>query len=151
MTTKLERITHFTPAYDKRNPVPSKNYGIGCMRCFLVVKGEKGAVHFVFGTGILLEKTVEDYIKEGKANYELHSFGAFYLNKPMGYDVGYHSLTPQYEGQESRKDCEWLDGKACYGDGSAMRAEEWMKIFVAEGSEKIWSMLEEEYKSTFEK
>ena len=69
----------------------------------------------------------------------------------MGYDVGYHATVQQYEGQEQykRDDCEWLDGKPCYGDGSAMRAEEWMNIFLEKGDEEIWKMLEQDYKERF--
>lgn len=46
--------------------------------------------------------------------------------------------------------CEWL-GKPCYCDGSAMRAEEWFNILKAEGSDKIWDMMEKEYKLLFGK
>lgn len=102
----------------------------------------------------------------------------------MGYDVGYHSLKPMYEGQQLRHPtkmvipkgediktmapedvikkikfrkkgakppvCEWL-GKPCYCDGSALAAEEYMNVLVKEGSDKIWEMLEKEYKQTFGK
>lgn len=46
--------------------------------------------------------------------------------------------------------CEWL-GVPCYCDGSAMRAEEWFNILKAEGSEKIWKMMEADYKHRFGK
>lgn len=183
---KLERITQFTPAFDKRNDVPSKNYGIGSMRCFMIVRGKEGCTHFVFGTGIFLDSTMNDYIKDGRAKYEMHSFGNYYLNKPMGYDVGYHSKKPQFKGQELRhptkiiypkkptsidegmKDpkkylnqlkfkkvgklpvCEWL-GVPCYCDGSAMRAETAMNLLIEKGSDAVWKMLEDDYKSMFKK
>lgn len=149
----MERITIFKGAYDKRDPDPKKNYGIHGMHCFMVLKGDKGATHFIWNTGILLDRTMVEYIKEGRAKYEMSGFGDHYhyLNQPMAYDVGYHSLVPQYEGQTSRENCEWLDGRPCYGDGSALRAEEWFKIFVEKGSEEIWKMLEDEYNEMFNK
>lgn len=148
----MERITKFVPAYDKRDPDPKKNYGIGCMRCFMVLKGSKGAVHFIFGTGIFLPETVQDYYKDGRDLFHYNFKGsegrqAYY----MGYDVGYHSHVSQFEGQTPRENCDWLDNKPCYGDGSALRAEEWMDIFVRKGSDEIWKMLEEDYKELFEK
>lgn len=152
METKFERITKFRPAYDKRSDTPSKNYGIGCVNCYMVLRGEKGAVHFTFATGMYLPSTMEEYIKEGRGMPEVHDWGVFYLNKPMGMDVGYHSLTPvtEYDKErEPRPDCDWLDGKPCYGDGSAMRADEWLKIFLEKGSDEIWKMLEVEYNETF--
>lgn len=180
----MERITQFVPAYDKRNPNPSKDYGIGAVKVNMVLKGELGAVHFIFSTGMLLESTMEEYIRTGRVNYEAHDWGVYYLNKPMGYGVGYHSPLPLYEGQEVRHPtkmkekreltetekadsktyldniefekigetpppCEWLDGKPCYCDGSALRSEEYLKVLLTEGSDKIWSMLEEDYKYHF--
>lgn len=169
----LERITLFRPAFDKRNLDPKKNYGIGSVVCVMILKGKKGAVHFTFSTGILLPKTIDEYIKDGKAHYESHSFGHYFLNKPMGYDVGYHARRPQYKGQEiywpkkmrytkgtfpfnvkfdkiGKKPpvCEWL-GKPCYSDGSTLRAEEFMTILTEQGSDPIWKMLEEDYKERF--
>ncbi len=167
---KLERIVKFAPAWDKRSPNPKKNYGINTMQCFMLVKGKKGVTHFVFSTGILLPKTIEEYIKNGKAKYELHDWGYYFLNKPMGFDVGYHARKKQYKGQELRHPtrmvktkgnkpfnykfpkigkkppvCEWI-GKPCYCDGSALRAETFMDILTEKGDEPIWKMLEEDYK-----
>lgn len=148
---ELERITKFKPAFDRRDSNPSKNYGIGCVQCFMVLKGNEGAVHFTFSTGMLLPETVDEYIRSGKARYEVGNFGVYYLNKPTGYDVGYHSPVPLYEYQKEyggRENCDWLGGP-CFSDGSALRADEWLDIFLREGSDKIWEMLELEYKERF--
>ena len=188
MAPNLERITNFSPAYDKRDDDPKKNYGIGSVGCSMVLKGPKGAVHFTFGTGMHLPEVLEELAAKGTL---VHDMGHRHmvLNEPMGYDVGYHSPTPMWEGQEVRwpakmikkegyefgqttgtpeeqleqltenvtwekigdapPDCEWL-GVPCYCDGSAIRADDWMKIFLREGSEKIWEMLETEYTERFE-
>lgn len=170
----MERITRITPAWDKRSTDPSKDYGIHCMQVWMVLKGEKGAIHFTWATGIFLEETETRLASQGDLNWKQYSVGGnwFGLTKAMGYDVGYHSRTPQYEGQEVRwpskmrktgpepfdvewdkigdvpSICEYL-GVPCYTDGSALRAEEWLKILKEEGSDKIWEMLEQEYKDTF--
>jgi hypothetical protein len=100
---KLERITMFRPAYDKRHSDPKKNYGIGAVHCFMLVKGKKGAAHFSFATGMLLPSTVRDYIRDGRAKYEfIGENHEHYLNKPMGFDVGYHAKKKQWDGQELR-------------------------------------------------
>ena len=147
---KLERITFFRPAFDKRHKDPSKNYGIHGMDCVMVLKGKKGAVHFVWYTGILLPETTKEQIKR-------HGIGAFVFKhsgepiNPMGADVGYHSPTPRYEGQTSNENCEYLNGKPCYTDGSGLRAKKFMEILIREGSDKIWEMLEEDYQEYFVK
>jgi hypothetical protein len=145
-----ERITKFNPAWDKRSTDPKKDYGIHGVQCYMVLKGEEGAVHFIFSTGMLLTSTMEEYIRNGRAKYEAHDWGVYYLNQPMGYDVGYHSLTPSYDGQGcSQEKCAWLDDRRCYCDGSALRGGDWFEIFLKEGSDKIWEMLEEEYNDRF--
>lgn len=170
---KLEQIVVFTQAWDKRNTDPKKDYGIGAVRCRMLLKGKKGACHFIFSTGILLKETMDEYIKDGRAKYELNPFGGHYfLNKPMGHDVGYHSPKPVFEGQEIhwptkiRKTglgamdvvfdkigdkppiCEHI-GVPCYCDGSALRADEFLKILTEKGSDEIWKLLEKDYKEIF--
>ena len=148
MNKKLERITTFEPAFDKRHDDPNKNYGICSVRCRMVLKGEKGAVQFLFLTGMFLPETVKEYYKTKMDLFHTYSGGdqAYY----MGFDVGYHSHKPRYEGQtSSTKNCEVLDGKPCYCDGSSMEAEKYMDILVREGSKKIWEMLEKYYKEIF--
>lgn len=145
----MEKITKFAPAFDKRNPDPTKNYGIGAMRCFMVLKGDKGAVHFIFSTGIYQDHVRKETLQKYAGDVEMLDT----LTAPMGYDVGYHSYEPtsDYEKENGPRDgCDWLDGKPCYGDGSAMRGDQWMNIFIEEGSDKIWEMLEEYYKEMFE-
>lgn len=44
--------------------------------------------------------------------------------------------------------CEYIDGP-CYPDGSALRAEDWFEVFKKEGDDKIWAMMEGEYKALF--
>lgn len=141
----MEKIVKFLPAYHKIDLDPKKNFGVGGVRCFMLLKGKKGCVHFVFNTGMHLPETYKYWRANGLHN-RVNEFPDH-----MGLDVGYHSLKPHYEGQTlSRNECPWLDGRPCYGDGSALRSNEYMDILLREGSDKIWEMLEEEYKSVFE-
>lgn len=170
----MEKITIFSPAFDKRSDDPKKNYGIGSVKCSMVLKGPEGAVHFMFGTGMFLPETMQEYAKNGQLTPV--KFGIkgeyFMLQRPMGYDVGYHSPTPRFDSHEvtwptkMRKTgpevydmafdkigdkapvCDWI-GVPCYSDGSAMRAETFMDVLLREGSDKIWSMLEDEYNDLF--
>lgn len=118
----MEKITIFTPAYQK------KGYGVGALTCHMVLKGPLGATQFVFSTGIYLPG-VE-------------------LSSPMGYDVGYHSPRPMYEGQTPHEDCPYL-GKTCYYDGSGLKANEYLTILIREGSEVIWTKLQDYYDQLF--
>lgn len=142
MQNIMEKITRFKPAFHNVDDDPTKNYGVGSVMCYMVLKGELGAVHFIFSTGMFLDETYEYWKRKG-----LHTE----TNRPdfMGYDVGYHSPKKLSDWQVGgRKDCEWI-GKQCFCDGSIMRAEEWLKIFLEKGSDEIWKLLEEEYKEIF--
>ena len=139
----MEKRITFSPAFHKIHEDPTKNYGVGSVTCRMVLTGDEGAVQFVFSLGMYLPQTYKYWESKGLHNGSTHP-------DYMGYDVGYHSLTPQYEGQEIQsKSCEYLDGKPCYYDGSSLLAEEYMNIFVEKGEKAIWEMLEAEYKERF--
>lgn len=130
----LERTVEMSPAYDKRDPDPTKNYGIGCVLITFILKGERGAVQFKMGSGWFLPQ-----------NKNAHS--DFY---PSAWDKGYHSYIPRYDGQTTVTDsCHVLDGKPCYYDGSTLNAEPLLEVLLREGSEGIWRELEEYYKESF--
>lgn len=167
---KLERIVKINPAYHKFHSDPKKNFGCGCVRIFMILKGKKGAVHFSFGTGMYLPETYDKWAREGKPG-AMMIMGVPY----MGYDVGYHAKKKQWEDQKINhptkmikpknldpKDpnyfskikyvkigkkppkCTWI-GVPCYCDGSAMRADDYIKVLVSKGDEAIWKLLEEDY------
>jgi hypothetical protein len=125
----------------------STNYGIGGMQIRFLLKGEKGTIQFLIGTD-WYPPHVQESMRSRFAQQDRQRFNP----KPHGWDVGYHSLTPMYEGQETVSDsCEYLDGKPCYYDGSSLRADKWVKdIFLKEGSDGIWREMEKEYVYQFE-
>jgi len=146
-TTRLddfERTVIFLPAFDKRDSDPSKNYGIHGVGVRFVLKGPEGAVQFLLFTGWHLPHVQEELV--GKCHTEHH----FCSLKPMPADLGYHSPTPHYEGQEPiSDDCEFIGGP-CYYDGSTLNAEPVFNRLLAEGDAGVWDELEAFYHSTFE-
>jgi hypothetical protein len=145
MSEKFEHIIKFRPAYDKRNPEPSKNYGVHCVDMLMVLKGSKGAISFTIFTGWYLPHVAADWRNRGLAS--LAAFDA------SGADIGYHSRKPLREWQNDtnkNEHCEWCDNEPCWYDGSGLAASELFKRFVKEGEEIVWSTLEEWYHSEFD-
>lgn len=137
-----KQIVEFAPAYDKRNPDPSKNYGIHGVELRFILKGKKGAVQFVLFTNWMLPHVQE----EQEAQHVGHTFC-----HPMPADLGYHSHNPTYEGQKSiTENCPYLDGHKCYYDGSGLNAERIYKVLLQEGDKGVWQQLGEYYNQVFE-
>jgi hypothetical protein len=138
MNEKKQRLVEWTPAFDKRDPNPSKNYGIHGMNLRFVLKGERGAIQFLIFTGWHLPRVQEEFKRKG------------WDSSPMPADLGYHSLAPHYEGQGVQSDsCEYCDGKPCYYDGSGLNAEPVFDKFVSEGEEAMWAELASYYELVF--
>lgn len=127
------------PAFDKRDPNPSKNYGIHGAELYFILKGELGAVSFTVYTNWNLP-----HVEEELAHYRRDPSLDF-MFKPSGADISYHSLTPLYEGQSSVDECSLLDGKPCYCDGSGLQAIEICAKMIAGGSEAVWKEMEAVY------
>lgn len=133
----MERIIELSPAWDKRNSDPRKNYGIHGVELRMYLKGELGVVNFVVYTDWQLPHVQKEL--ESKA-----------FLKPTPADVGYHSPKPLYDGQECiSSSCKLLDGKPCYYDGSGLQAYDVFDILLKEGSDGVWKNLEERYKDIF--
>jgi len=137
---ELQRIVEFTAAYDKRNPDPTKNYGAHGVNMRLVLKGPRGAVQFVLFTNWQLPHIAKEWENKPRS-----------LTQPLPADVGYHSPEPLWEGQEVQaENCDYLDGKSCYYDGSGLAANDAFAVLVERGSAGIWGYLEDYYHRTFE-
>ena len=136
----------FTPAFDKRNPDPNKNYGIHGVGIRMLLHREKGCVQFVIYTSWQLPHVQKEMdakpVGSGSTRYLLH--------KPMAADVGYHSPKPIFEGQTLQSEnCPHLDGP-CYYDGSGLHAEEMFEVLLREGSDGVWTKLEAYYNEIFD-
>lgn len=139
---KFTRKIEFAPAFSKRHKDPNKDYGIGSLTCRFILKGNQGAVTFLFDTKIHLPEVTEDFWKRfDKKDLKM-------LLKPMGFDVGYHSLKRMYSGQKG-KPCLFLNGRKCYYDGSTMNAERFMDLLIKGGDKAVWIALEKYYNEIF--
>jgi hypothetical protein len=142
---EFTRQVKFYPAYDKRNSDPKKNYGIHGVDMRFLLTGEKGVIQFVIFTNWYLPNVKEEF----EAKRQFSQYNAF---TPMPADVGYHSYTPMYEGQNvASESCEYLGGKPCYYDGSGLYAETVFDVLVKDGDEAVWKLLEESYYDHFGK
>lgn len=129
-------LIEWSPAWDKRDPDPKKDYGIHGMELRFVLIGSKGATQFLVYTNWVLPQNCKPWDEMVKAH----------LLQPMPADVGYHAYVAQREGQQPiSQSCEYLGGKPCYYDGSGLQAEELFDIFVAEGEDAVWAWLRKRY------
>lgn len=143
---KFKRVTIVRLPFEARSQNPREDYGHGGLRTCHVLVGPKGATHFEVYWPYYLPRSRAMWRREGLTD-------AGRDDGPVGGDVGYHALEPQYEGQQpSRESCEHLGGKPCYMDGSGLLAQDWAdEIFSEHGfpEEKIWKRLEAKYIERF--
>ena len=141
---RITREIEFSPAWDKRDPDPHKNYGIHGVKMRWYVKGPHGAVQFLVLTNWQLP-----HVWEEQDAHLLDTRFPHLLCRPMGADLGYHSPTPHYEGQKTiRDDCHVIGGP-CYYDGSGLAGKELLEVLIAEGGEAVWARMEAYYRETF--
>jgi hypothetical protein len=132
----LIRSVSFSPAWDKRNPEPGKNYGIHCAEIRFAVKGDRGAVSFLVFTGWHLPHVQEQFRGDRDS----------YITRPRGASIDYHSFAPLYEGQNAMTEsCAMLDGKPCYCDGSCCAADDLFLVLIRDGEAAMWAELESWY------
>jgi hypothetical protein len=142
----IKSIT-FAPAFDKRDPNPSKNYGIhGVDLRMLFGDEDKGIIQFVVYTNWHLPEVT----KELASRYYKPSGGdPHWMERPLPADIGYHSPTPRYDGQSKMNTCDCLKQGFCYYDGSSLAATDVFNILLREGSDGVWKELENRYNEMF--
>lgn len=123
----MERAVVFQPGYR----TDRQTYGRHGMEITWLLRGPRGVTQFVMFT----------FWEPGMGSHEQSMHG------PMGADLGYHALCPQYEGQDNyaRNDCAYLPGGTCYYDGSGLQADELLPVFFIEGEAAIWRTLTERH------
>jgi hypothetical protein len=132
----LEKAVKFYPALDVREPNLSKDSGIGNLQtgiCMLL-KGEKGVVSFVFNTGVYQREKTE----------KTHN-----MPRNGEVDIGYHSYEPFFEWQTPYNNCEFLNGKECYHDGSGEEPYRYLDVLIHKQDKIVWGLLEKYYLKTF--
>ena len=125
----MKKIIKFIPAYDKKE----KNCGIHGVDIKFVLIGELGAIEFRIATGW--------YLKSTRGDNQDCSF------LPSG--LTYHSPKPFYENQYAVKECEYLNDKECYRDGSILNSYEVFDILCEKGDAGVWEYLENYYIEKF--
>lgn len=146
----FEKIIDITPAYDKRDPEPSKNYGIHGCDLRMILKGDKGAVQFIVFTNWHLLHVTEEFVNKTIHKNVLDKYDIICSFLPTPVDIGYHSPVPRYDGQDMVTDsCKYLDGRPCYYDGSGLEAERVYNILLKDGSDGVWAELERYYNDLF--
>lgn len=138
----FSRSVSFRPSFDFRRGGAANDYGIGSVRITFRLVGEKGAVQWMIGTDWFVESARKHLATFPRRDWDDG-------RAPKGWDLGYHSPTPHYEGQESRE-CDLLPGGHCYYDGSGLNADLLIEGFLAGGDDWVWSRLEAYYANTFE-
>ena len=124
-------------------PGSGGSHGIGGMSIRFLSKGEAGAVQFLLYTGWLPQRVTPSQI----GHRDIWDWG----RGTYPADLGYHSKTPQYDGQEVIDGaCEFCDGQPCYYDGSGLNANDAMYALVNGGQEALWAFLDGYYASVFE-
>jgi hypothetical protein len=133
------RAITFTPAFDRRNPDPKKDYGIHGAEChFSLSKDGKGVSFCLFTNWMLPHVQAETDARTTSAEHR------YLFHKPQPAGVSYHDTKPHYEEQRCREDCDVTGGK-CYSDSSYTMGDEFFKVLVEKGSEGLWLRLEELY------
>lgn len=141
MVSELTKVIRLSPAYDKRNADPEKNYGIHGVTLGMYLAGPEGAIQFVLFTNWQLPHVQIEI--DQRRSYD-HT-----LCHPMPADLGYHSKISRYEGQAPiEQDCEWTGG-VCYYDGSGLNADRIYQVLLVEGDAGVWRELEVEYQARF--
>ena len=137
--SEFERTITLSAAYDHRNPDPDKNYGIHGVDIRFVLKGPLGATQFLLYTGWFLphvQAELDSKTPPRSSDY------------PMPADLGFHSPNPRYDDHKPMPSCDVLDGP-CYYDGSSMNAEPVYQRLLREGSDGVWTELEDYYGRLF--
>lgn len=140
----MERIIKFKPAYDERHN-PKGNYGIHGADLLMIVKGIHGATQFVLYTNWHLPHVKNELLSKPLRD----SLDVECRFLPMPADLGYHSKTPIYEGQEPLTHNCKLTGGDCYYDGSGTAADSVYNTLVEKGSDAVFDILEKQYINIF--
>lgn len=130
----MEQSVIVSPSYDWRRDDPHRNYGVRNCEMTFILKGPLGAIQWRIGTEWAI-KPVRDHL----AKFSIDSIDE--LRQPKGWDLGYHSPTPMYDGQLSRDNCPIL----------GLNADLLIEGFLARGTEWLWPKLMEYYRCAFEK
>ena len=144
---KFQKIVRTRPPFDKRSDNPSKNYGVGALQIWFILKGKSGATQIMIGTKLYLAKQMKEWKDKGE-NYP------YYNDEECMtcWDVGFYSKKrPEYMDKNQKQDGDILG--TCYYDGSGLRGEtdKVIENYINYGESWIWEYLEKYYYDMFPK
>lgn len=136
--TELERKIEITrPAFDRRDPDPKKDYGIGGVTVRFSVVGPEGAITW----GILTDW----YLPHVREEFKNKKW--FPSTTPTGITI--HSPKQLFDFDAESGDCDLLPGGKCYSDTGFLAGTEAFDLLCKEGEEAIWKLLESWYEDQF--
>lgn len=117
--------------------------GIGGVSIKFVLKGSKGATHFV----LITNWTLPEITDAQDQNQNLPQRAV----KPIPFDLGYHSYVQINYCEQKMEPCDILDKcDGCYYAGSTyVEAEEVYEKLLREGDDGVWDALKEHYDLIF--
>lgn len=155
----MNRKLVFQPAFDRTDPDPKKNYGVGCLELLFMVFGDKGAVQLQLLTQWYLPnvmnrrlESLKRDIRMGKEDFLIKSF-----LEPNPIDLCYFSPERRNE-DETFFDTGvpyFMDGAPCYygykyyDENNKVAKEVAFRKLVDEGDEALWKYLEDYYVEVF--
>lgn len=113
-----------------------------------VTGDERGAVQFLMHAGWYRGAKMASAL-EREMSWQQKYPGDNLVLGARAFDVGYHSPTPQWEGQEDLGPCEHLDGRLCFYDGSSLQAKPVLEAFLDVGVDAVWGELERRHRGMF--
>lgn len=126
--------------------------GTEAMTLLFLLYGPKGVVQFLVNTGWHSREATDRIVEESRTNPEALTVLRVLLS-PLALDLGYHSPIPMYEDHEAvSDDCEFLNRKPCYYDGSGYSAMLMLQEMIDKGDvEAMWKRMEEYYRNVLDR
>jgi hypothetical protein len=126
----------FSPAWDKRDPNPSKNYGVHGVHITFTIRKDGEGLTFSIGTNWHLP-----HVQLETDNRPSDSRFPFLFHKPLAFGVDIHLKTKPNEYSPHREHCE-VTGGECWSKGSALLGEEFLQTLIEKGDEALFRRME---------
>lgn len=156
--TEFIEIMKATPSYDERDePFTSQSKGACGVRLWFILKGPKGSIVWELMTS-WMANAIRDIgwnINSGRPPMRTGAPGVDDTGgrprSPTAGPISLHCAEKLedywYDGSAG---CEWLDGRACYGDSSYLAGDRAFAALTEGGSEAVFAVLKEFYESWIE-
>lgn len=133
-----EQLVTCTPAFEARDPDPSKDYGIGGVQISFAERRGDLVIECSFFTDWYLPETQEKLSRQPR--------GTYYKPIPLCNGIYWHYPKKTNEYQYEQKEC-ILSGGSCYGEaGSALYAEKITERLLREGAAGVWAEIDQAFK-----